>query len=177
MPKTAGDTLNVAFVHANVITVDADFTVVEALWVKDGFIQAVGTTQDIKASIDSDTRVVDLAGRTVMPGFIDTHGHIALFGLDKLNVDLAGALSKTGDPGMCGCRSSNTPAQRMDPHDANRDTTLLSRFRNDTGIRRTTVTARARPGCTREPRVHYGAHESRAKFRHIEFRRAASSGN
>ena len=93
MPN-AGDTLNVAFVHANVITVDTDFTVTEAVWVKDGIIQAVGTTQNVTASIDSDTRIVDLAGRTVMPGFIDTHGHIALFGLDKLNVDLTGALSK-----------------------------------------------------------------------------------
>ena len=89
MPN-AGDTLNVAFVHANVITVDTDFTVTEAVWVKDGIIQAVGTTQNVTASIDSDTRIVDLAGRTVMPGFIDTHGHIALFGLDKLNVDLTG---------------------------------------------------------------------------------------
>ena len=38
-----------------------------------------------------DATVIDGGGRTLMPGFVDTHGHVGLFGLDELKVQLAGA--------------------------------------------------------------------------------------
>ena len=82
---------NVALVHANVITVDSEFSFADAVWIKNGRIEGVGTSAQIEAAKDGDTDVIDLNGKTVMPGFIDTHGHIALFGLDELKVNLEGA--------------------------------------------------------------------------------------
>jgi imidazolonepropionase len=45
------------------------------LLVRDGLIEAVGSSTQIKAQIDADTVVVDADGRVVMPGFVDAHAH------------------------------------------------------------------------------------------------------
>ena len=82
------------FVNGNVLTVDAHFSRAEAVLVTGERIAAVGSTRALRAQAGTGTREVDLGGRTLMPGFIDTHGHVALFGLDELKVSLAGATSK-----------------------------------------------------------------------------------
>ena len=46
-----------------------------AVLVRDGLIENVGTTSQIKAKIDADCRVVDAGGRVVLPGFVDAHTH------------------------------------------------------------------------------------------------------
>ena len=46
-----------------------------ALLVRDELIEAVGTSAQIKARIDTETIVVDAGGRVVMPGFVDAHTH------------------------------------------------------------------------------------------------------
>ena len=46
-----------------------------ALLVRDGLIERVGTTDEIKTRIDADCAVVDAAGRVVLPGFVDAHTH------------------------------------------------------------------------------------------------------
>ena len=46
-----------------------------ALFVRDGLIERVGTTDEIKTRIDADCTVVDAAGRVVLPGFVDAHTH------------------------------------------------------------------------------------------------------
>ena len=53
----------------------------EALAVRDGRIAAVGRTAEIRALAGSSTRVVDLEGRTVIPGLIDSHIHAIRAGL------------------------------------------------------------------------------------------------
>jgi len=60
---------------------------VEAIAVKDGRIVAVGTTAEIQKQKQSDSRILELGGRTVVPGFIDSHVHslfgsMALYGLN-----------------------------------------------------------------------------------------------
>jgi predicted amidohydrolase YtcJ len=50
--------------------------VYEAMAVKDGRVLALGTSARIRTMADSDTKVVDVAGRTVIPGIIDTHNHM-----------------------------------------------------------------------------------------------------
>jgi predicted amidohydrolase YtcJ len=90
----SGNSVDVALVNGSVITVDATDTVAEAVWVRDGRIAAVGDSTDILGRC-GDARVVDLQGNSVTPGFVDTHGHIALFGLDELKVQLGGALSRS----------------------------------------------------------------------------------
>jgi predicted amidohydrolase YtcJ len=48
------------------------------LAVKDGRLLAVGSDDEVRASAHDGTRVVDLAGRTVVPGFVDAHTHVEL---------------------------------------------------------------------------------------------------
>ncbi|MBI4482711.1 MAG: amidohydrolase family protein [Acidobacteria bacterium] len=55
---------------------DADFTVAEAVAVRDGKFLAVGTNQQIRRMAGPETRQIDLKGGTVTPGFIDTHQHL-----------------------------------------------------------------------------------------------------
>jgi predicted amidohydrolase YtcJ len=61
--------------RANVITVDARDSRAQAVAVQDGRIVGVGTDRDVEGLIGARTRVLDLSGRTVVPGFIDSHTH------------------------------------------------------------------------------------------------------
>ncbi len=84
---TAGVTADKIFINGKVITVDEANTVAQALAVKDGKILAVGTTKEITALKGSGTVVVDLHGKTLLPGFIDGHSHFMGLGRGKA-VDL-----------------------------------------------------------------------------------------
>ncbi len=82
------------FVGGKVITVDAAFSLAQAVLVAGERILAVGTDAEVRALAAPDAVVVPLNGATLMPGFVDTHGHLGLFGLDELKVSLTGATSK-----------------------------------------------------------------------------------
>ncbi|MFM9197583.1 MAG: amidohydrolase, partial [Planctomycetia bacterium] len=60
---------------------------VEALAVKNGRILFVGPAAEAKQLAGPATRVVDLGGRTMLPGFIDTHGHMVYFGKNLVDAD------------------------------------------------------------------------------------------
>lgn len=59
----------------NILTVDASFGVVEALAIDDGKIVARGTSAEMARFVGRDTKVIDVAGATVIPGLIDNHFH------------------------------------------------------------------------------------------------------
>jgi len=67
---------DLVLVNGKVVTVDAEFTVAEAVAVKDGRVMAVGSTLEIEKLKGRSTEVVDLEGRTLMPGLIDSHIHV-----------------------------------------------------------------------------------------------------
>lgn len=75
------------FINGEVITADYLFSVHEALAVKDKRIFAVGTTEQLLKLRQDKTKVIDLRGRTIMPGFIDAHAHLLLYGTNQLGVD------------------------------------------------------------------------------------------
>ena len=57
-------------------------TIVEALAARDGKILALGSNEQILALKGAETRVIDLKGRTVLPGIIDTHSHLQRYAID-----------------------------------------------------------------------------------------------
>ncbi|PRY22219.1 hypothetical protein CLV78_107143 [Aliiruegeria haliotis] len=60
----------------------------EAVAVKDGRILAVGQLADLMAHQGDATDVFDLDGRTMVPGFVDSHGHVVFGGLQALSANL-----------------------------------------------------------------------------------------
>jgi predicted amidohydrolase YtcJ len=85
-------TADMALIHGNILTVDANDSIAQALAIKNGRVAAVGKDQDILRLAGTNTRVIDLHGRTVTPGLIDTHGHFADGGVNELfSVDLGKA--------------------------------------------------------------------------------------
>jgi predicted amidohydrolase YtcJ len=61
---------------ANIITMEEDRPRAQALAIKAGWITAVGSDEDVLAlATDCTDRIIDLEGRTIVPGFIDSHGH------------------------------------------------------------------------------------------------------
>jgi predicted amidohydrolase YtcJ len=62
-------------VHGRIATLDAKSTVAESLAIRDGRIVALGAFAKVRPLIAKSTRVIDLKGRTVIPGLIDSHMH------------------------------------------------------------------------------------------------------
>jgi predicted amidohydrolase YtcJ len=82
------------YTNARIYTGDSTRPRAEALAIRDGRIVAVGSTEDVRRSLGEAADVVDLAGRVVLPGLIDAHGHIASLGAFGLGViDLSAAAS------------------------------------------------------------------------------------
>ena len=62
-------------INGKIITLDSRSTVAMGLAVTDGRITATGSTNDVRKLAGPSTRVIDLRGRTVIPGLIDSHLH------------------------------------------------------------------------------------------------------
>lgn len=77
-----------AFINGTVLTMDAQNTVAEAIVIENDKIVAVGSLQKVKPYMNSDTVVHDLAGKTLLPGFIDAHGHFPASGINYYIADL-----------------------------------------------------------------------------------------
>lgn len=69
------------FINGNVLTMNDNNTIEEAVAVRRGKIFAVGTNEEIKKDVRRGTIVTDLKGRTLIPGFIDAHSHFPTSGL------------------------------------------------------------------------------------------------
>jgi predicted amidohydrolase YtcJ len=66
---------DIILTNGKIITVDAQFSIAQAVAVRGDRIIAVGSTQDITRLAGPNTRRIDLRGRSVVPGFIDNHAH------------------------------------------------------------------------------------------------------
>ena len=86
--------LDIAFKNGSVITVNAKDEIAQAVGVKGNKIVFVGTNEDIDQLIDEKTQVIDLKGRTLMPGINDSHYHPILNGM--IGTDLDSAMVDTG---------------------------------------------------------------------------------
>ena len=81
-PQPAPRAADLVLLDARIHTVDKGFRTATALAVRDGRFAAVGSNEEVRRHIGPATRVIEGGGRTVVPGFIDTHVHA---------VDVAGA--------------------------------------------------------------------------------------
>jgi predicted amidohydrolase YtcJ len=63
--------------NGKIVTVDESFSMAQAVAIKDGRFVAVGSNSDILALSGTGTEVMDLEGKTVLPGFNDSHLHLA----------------------------------------------------------------------------------------------------
>ena len=72
-----------------VVTVDKRYGTVRALAARGGRILAVGTNEEIRKLIGDDTKVINLRGRTAIPGFIEGHGHFTGVGNATMILDLS----------------------------------------------------------------------------------------
>jgi predicted amidohydrolase YtcJ len=71
----ADEPADLLFHNGKIATVDVDFRIVSALAVRDGKITAVGTDEQVLAQRGPKTEVIDLRGKFVVPGLIDSHVH------------------------------------------------------------------------------------------------------
>ena len=74
-------TAETILVNGKILTVDRNDSIVQALAIRDGRILATGSNEDVRKRADQNTKVIDLGGRTVTPGLIDSHIHALRAGL------------------------------------------------------------------------------------------------
>src|SRR5574340_418822 len=82
---------DLVLVNAVVATMDSARPTAEAVAITGGRIAAVGTNARIRALAGPGTRVLDLHGAFVTPGFIESHGHFMALGAARLQLDLTHA--------------------------------------------------------------------------------------
>ncbi len=81
------------FKNGNIYTANDDKPRAEAIVVQGDKILYVGSNTDALKYADKDTRIVDLKGATVLPGFTDSHQHLSGVGLREMTLNLEGTTS------------------------------------------------------------------------------------
>ncbi len=69
-------TADLVYYNGKIVTANANFEIVQAVAVKDGRIISVGTNESVKELAGTNTQLVDLKGKTVLPGFYNSHVHL-----------------------------------------------------------------------------------------------------
>ncbi len=89
-PKS-DNSADLVLINGNIITMDESIPKVEAIAISADTIQNIGTTKSIKELIGANTKVIDLKGKFVMPGFFESHAHFLSLGESKMKLDLSTA--------------------------------------------------------------------------------------
>jgi predicted amidohydrolase YtcJ len=87
-PQRAQSTADIVFKNGNVYTANDNAPAAQAIAVKADRIVFVGTNAAAEKFIGKDTRVVDLKGNTVLPGFTDSHQHLSGVGQREMTLNL-----------------------------------------------------------------------------------------
>ena len=82
MMKSLSKYADIVLKNGNVITVDKENRICEAVAIKGNKIVYVGNDRDVVEWIDGQTKIIDLKGRSLLPGFIDSHLHLGMRGLN-----------------------------------------------------------------------------------------------
>ncbi|MCF8070414.1 MAG: amidohydrolase [Desulfobacterales bacterium] len=81
MKNNRSQAADLVLTNGHIITVDDKDTIAGAIAVAGNKIINAGSSRDIESFIGKDTKVLDLSGRSVLPGFIDAHAHLDCFAL------------------------------------------------------------------------------------------------
>jgi len=84
MPRCA----ELAFCNGNIVTMNPSKPRAESLSTMNGRFLVVGSNREVRRTVGKDTSVLDLKGKTVLPGLIDCHVHFVKYGLQKTWIDL-----------------------------------------------------------------------------------------
>jgi len=87
-PLLAQEIADTIYSGGPILTINDAAPRAEAVAVKDGRILAVGSRADMLVHQDATTDVFDLDGRAMLPGFVDSHGHAVMGGLQALSANL-----------------------------------------------------------------------------------------
>jgi len=134
-----GRPADLVLLNGRVHTQDAGRRVVQAVAVRGNIISATGTTAEIQANVGPETRVIDLAGRVVLPGFIDAHTHPAQsaqdFGKCSLADQMLPAPAVLSAVAKCYETSPGDPAQWFEVVQVNPSRLVLSLAELDSIVR------------------------------------------
>ena len=86
--SVAQENADAIYYNGTIITINDSQPRAEAAAVLDGKILAVGSKDDVFASKGESTKMIDLEGRIMLPGFVDAHGHVMGGGLQALSANL-----------------------------------------------------------------------------------------
>ncbi len=103
-------TADLIVTNARIYTADEARPVVDAMAVRGGRVAFVGDTRGALTFKGAQTQVIDLAGRTVIPGMVDAHGHVAGLGSALAIVDLTGASSYGEIVARVAAKAKTTPS-------------------------------------------------------------------
>jgi len=105
----AAQDADIVLVNGKIVTVDDRFSIAQAMAIRGQRIVAVGTDGNVEKMKGPNTRIMDLAGRTVIPGLIDNHAHwIRAAEHDELRFD--GVTSRAQALKLLADRVQTTPA-------------------------------------------------------------------
>ena len=76
------------FINGPILTMNANNDIVDAVLIEKDRIVSVGSKEEILAQSGFNAKIIDLEGKTLMPGFIEAHGHFPGSGLDAIAADL-----------------------------------------------------------------------------------------
>ncbi len=94
---TAAGPADLIYSGGPILTMNDATPSAEAVAVRAGRILAVGTRAHVEATRGPGTRMVNLEGRTMLPGFVDPHGHVAMVGLQAVGANLLAAPDGEGN--------------------------------------------------------------------------------
>ena len=77
-------------VNARILTMDVGRPRAEAVYISGGKIAAIGSRAEVAAKANPNARVIDAGGRTLLPGFVESHLHLVLGGAELQHLQLGG---------------------------------------------------------------------------------------
>ena len=93
--------MNTIFYNGKIYTEDKAYPLCSALAVKNGVIVALGEDEEILKMAEAETEKIDLAGRLMLPGFVDTHLHMLFYAQEASLIDLTDCRSYDDVKRLC----------------------------------------------------------------------------